>query len=269
MAVALSNIVRCPRCRAPLQGLDKRPLCTNPDCRYAALGFPMAGDQPVLIDFEHSIFDRPEGDAMPSVIPRDKGLRGRMWEILDGSNPTSFENSRTMLRAMKACTADPVLLIIGGGVIGAGVDVFLRDPSVQIIATDVYASPNTQLVTDAHHLPFDDAVFDGVWITAVLEHVLEPQTVVNEIWRVLKPSGQVYAETPFMQQVHERAYDFSRFTASGHRWLCRHFERSTPASIAASARGMRWRGHSAISCEASSATRSPPPSRFHSSRCAL
>jgi hypothetical protein len=34
----------------------------------------------------------------------------------------------------------------------------------------------------------------------------------------------VYAETPFMQQVHEGAYDFTRFTPSGHRWLFRHFE---------------------------------------------
>ena len=26
-----------------------------------------------------------------------------------------------------------------------------------------------------------------------------------------------------MQQVHERAYDFSRFTQSGHRWLFKRF----------------------------------------------
>ena len=27
----------------------------------------------------------------------------------------------------------------------------------------------------------DDNTFDGVWITAVLEHVIEPQVVVDEI----------------------------------------------------------------------------------------
>ena len=27
-----------------------------------------------------------------------------------------------------------------------------------------------------------------------------------------------------MQEVHEGAYDFTRFTLSGHRWLFRHFE---------------------------------------------
>jgi SAM-dependent methyltransferase len=78
-------------------------------------------------------------------------------------------------------------------------------------------------VADAHKLPFEDGVFDGVWVQAVLEHVLEPATVVAEIHRVLRRNGLVYAETPFMQQVHERAYDFSRFTQSGHRWLFRRF----------------------------------------------
>jgi SAM-dependent methyltransferase len=145
-------------------------------------------------------------------------------DIVQGGNPSSVENSRAMLRLMKTLSAEPTLLVIGGGAIGPGVDTFLQDDSLQVIATDVYASANTQLIADAHKLPFDDAVFDGVWIQAVLEHVLEPQLVVDEIWRVLKPTALVYAETPFMQQVHERAYDFTRFTASGHRWLFRRFE---------------------------------------------
>ena len=66
--------------------------------------------------------------------------------------------------------------------------------------------------------------FDGVWIQAVLEHVVEPQVVISEIYRVLNKNGLVYAETPFMQQVHEGAYDFSRYTVLGHRYLFRDFD---------------------------------------------
>jgi SAM-dependent methyltransferase len=164
---------------------------------------------------------------MLSVLRRDdmrRSLRSRVLDVFEGSNQTAVENSQAVLRALKSLSKTPTVLIIGGGALGAGVETFLQDASVQIVATDVYASANTHLVTDAHHLPFDDGVFDGVWITAVLEHVIEPQKVVDEIWRVLKPSGLVYAETPFMQQVHERAYDFTRFTANGHRWLFRRFE---------------------------------------------
>jgi SAM-dependent methyltransferase len=228
VVVALSDIIRCPRCRARLDALDNRLVCTDRACRYASDGFECAGDQPVLIDFEHSIFDRPRpGDPMLSVLRRDdmrRSLRNRVLDFFEGSNQIGVENSQAMLRSLKSLSKEPALLIIGGGALGAGVETFLQDTSVQVIATDVYASANTQLVTDAHHLPFDDGVFDGVWITAVLEHVIEPQKVVDEIWRVLKPAGMVYAETPFMQQVHERAYDFTRFTANGHRWLFRRFE---------------------------------------------
>ena len=56
------------------------------------------------------------------------------------------------------------------------------------------------------------------------EHVVEPDVVVAEIFRVLKEGGLVYAETPFMQQVHEGAYDFTRFTVLGHRYLFKAFE---------------------------------------------
>jgi SAM-dependent methyltransferase len=228
VVVALSNIIRCPRCRAHLSSQEGRTVCTNADCRYSTEGFESAGDQPVLIDFERSIFDRPKpGDPMLSVMRRDdmrRSLRSRVLDVFEGSNETAVENSQAVLRALKSLSAQPKLLIIGGGALGAGVATFLEDASVEVVGTDVYASGNTHLVTDAHHLPFEDGAFDGVWITAVLEHVIEPQVVVDEIWRVLKPRGLVYAETPFMQQVHERAYDFTRFTANGHRWLFRRFE---------------------------------------------
>ena len=48
--------------------------------------------------------------------------------------------------------------------------------------------------------------------------------MVAEIHRVMKASGYVYAETPFMQQVHEGAYDFTRFTVLGHRYLFKDFD---------------------------------------------
>ena len=225
MVAALSDMIRCPRCRARLEIAKDKIVCTEANCLYASAGFERAGDQPVLIDFERSIFDRPgPGDSMLAVVPSDDmrtSLRSRILDLFEGSNQTAVENSLAVLRALKSLSPEPKLLIIGGGALGAGVKTFLEDNSVQVVATDIYASVNTHLVSDAHHLPFGEDMFEGVWITAVLEHVLEPQLVVDEIWRVLKPAGLVYAETPFMAQVHMDAYDFTRFTASGHRWLFR------------------------------------------------
>ena len=104
----------------------------------------------------------------------------------------------------------------------------------------MFSSPHTRLVADAHKLPFVDQSFDGVWIQAVLEHVLEPIDVVSEIHRVLRDDGLVYAETPFMQQVHERAYDFTRFTQSGHRWLFRSFTEISAGPVTGGGVALLW-----------------------------
>ena len=111
---------------------------------------------------------------------------------------------------------------------------------VDLLETDVYIGPRTAIVCDGHALPFADASFDGVVIQAVLEHVLEPSTVVAEIHRVLKRTGVVYAETPFMQQVHEGPYDFTRWTEAGHRRLFRMFSTIESGIAAGPAAGLLW-----------------------------
>ena len=94
---------------------------------------------------------------------------------------------------------------------------------IEVHSIDIYASPTVDLICDAHYLPLEGEYYDAVWIQAVLEHVVQPELVVHEIHRVLKPDGIVYAETPFMQQVNEGAYDFTRYTVLGHRYLFKKF----------------------------------------------
>jgi ubiquinone/menaquinone biosynthesis C-methylase UbiE len=115
-----------------------------------------------------------------------------------------------------------MLLIIGGADAGVGTAILYDE--LNVIGLDIYETRLVQIVADAHQIPLSDGSVDAVWIQAVLEHVLEPWAVVREIHRVLKPDGIVYAETPFLQSVHEGAFDFTRFTMSGHRWLFRRFD---------------------------------------------
>jgi len=44
----------------------------------------------------------------------------------------------------------------------------------------------------ATNLPFDDHAFDCVWSNFVMEHVPQPERMLEEIWRVLKPGGYVF-----------------------------------------------------------------------------
>jgi SAM-dependent methyltransferase len=204
----------------------------------------MVGAQPVLIDFAASIFERRMYDAESgSVLQRDvsrRSIGSRLHRLTFGGNPVAVSNSAKFIDLLKRESRRPVVLVVGGGTIGSGADELYHDDAIELVGTDVYASPHTVLVADAHRLPFEDGVFDGVWVQAVLEHVLEPATVVAELHRVLRPEGLVYAETPFMQQVHERAYDFSRFTQSGHRWLFRRFSEISAGPVGGAGVALAW-----------------------------
>jgi SAM-dependent methyltransferase len=134
----------------------------------------------------------------------------------------------------------PLILVVGGGTVGDGLDDTYSDARIDVMAFDIYVSPFTQFVADAHAIPVTDGSVDGVIVQAVLEHVLEPQKVADEIERVLRPNGMVYADTPFMQQVHLNAYDFTRFTDSGHRYLFRAFERVDSGAVAGAGTALRW-----------------------------
>jgi SAM-dependent methyltransferase len=123
---------------------------------------------------------------------------------------------------------------------GAGMRQLYEAPDIGIVSFDIYLSDLTQIAADAHGIPLRDGAVDGVVVQAVLEHVLEPETVVQEIRRVLKPGGVVYAETPFMQQVHEGAHDFTRYSESGHRYLFRHFRELKSGSVSGPGSVLLW-----------------------------
>ena len=206
--------------------------CSVPGCA-GAQGFPVAAGQPVLIDFPNSIIDRTrfEEAAGKSPIRRTgRGLRYWVRRIAYGENPVARVYAERLLKLLGK-VRKPIVLVVGGGSRGVGSDRLYTAPGVRLIVFDIYASPETSFVSDSHGMPLKDASVDAVWIQAVLEHVLDPWKVADEIHRVLKPNGLVYAETPFMQHVHEGAYDFTRFTENGHRWLFRRFDRIASGAV--------------------------------------
>ncbi|MDQ6809083.1 MAG: methyltransferase domain-containing protein [Verrucomicrobiota bacterium] len=83
---------------------------------------------------------------------------------------------------------------------------------------------HTDLVGDAHHLPFRDAVFDRVFAFNVFEHLREPKLAAAEILRVLKPGGTVAIHTAFLQALHEPPHHFFNATEFGVREWFSGFE---------------------------------------------
>lgn len=226
-----ADLCRCPICHGALTfGVD-RALCRDPACASHPDGFPVIDGRPALIDFANSVIDRAPLVASAGVtavrrhrrLENDRRLHIRLYDAMFGTNESAHGAALEIQKRLHQLSHRPRVLVIGGGTIGGGVAPLYNDPAIDVIAFDVYSSPHVQFIADAHAIPFVSGVFDAVWIQAVLEHVLNPEQVVAEIHRVLCPDGLVYADTPFMQQVHEGPYDFFRFTMSGHRWLFRRF----------------------------------------------
>jgi SAM-dependent methyltransferase len=49
-------------------------------------------------------------------------------------------------------------------------------------------------------LPFEDSSFDGIILKDVLEHVSDPVALVQEVRRVVRPGGRVFASSPDAQR---------------------------------------------------------------------
>ena len=82
---------------------------------------------------------------------------------------------------------------------------------------------HTDVVGDAHHLPFRDGTFDRVFAFNVFEHLVDPKTAATEILRVLKPGGLVAIHTAFLQAVHEPPNHFYNATEFGVReWFAEY-----------------------------------------------
>jgi len=63
-------------------------------------------------------------------------------------------------------------------------------------------------ICDASAIPVADASFDVVLCTEVLEHVPEPEHVVREVARLLRPGGVVLLSAPLGSGLHQEPHHF-------------------------------------------------------------
>jgi len=90
------------------------------------------------------------------------------------------------------------------------------------------------ILADAHQLPFESNSIDAIICKAVLEHVQEPQKVVEEIFRVLRPGGKGFVYVPFLYCYHgsgKKYKDYYRFTKDGIEYLFRKFSKIEICSV--------------------------------------
>jgi SAM-dependent methyltransferase len=232
-------LLRCPETGEPLSRTQDGRYATDSGRSYAVLN-----GTPVLVRADNEFFAEQDDDSPHAPDAREwagwmRALRKRLpsASLAIGSAERYADLAELLIQDAEH---KPRVLVIGGGELGQGMEEFVANADLELVETDVYLGPRVAIVCDAHDLPFAEGVFDAVIVQAVLQHVISPTRVVEEIHRVLRPGGYVYAETPFMQQVHGGSFDFTRFTDLGHRRLFHGFDEVDRGVVCGPAMSLLW-----------------------------
>jgi ubiquinone/menaquinone biosynthesis C-methylase UbiE len=90
-----------------------------------------------------------------------------------------------------------------------------RPPMGQVASwkyVNIDASTSPDFCCSAENIPLADGSIDTVLLCEVLEHLEDPEKVLRECRRILKPEGNLVASMPFLFPVHADPYDFQRWT---------------------------------------------------------
>jgi uncharacterized protein YbaR (Trm112 family) len=182
-SIRLLDLLACPDCHGPLQ-FDGRQLA----CRAC-------GNHPLQ-------------DGVPRLLPRHE----RDLQIAHEAELTVRTEYPPGISAMIAALAsDQIVLDLGAG------ERQTDDP--RIVRADLRCSPRVDVVANALNLPLRDDSVDVVIAGSVFEHLQDPWLAVREIWRVLKPGGQVLVDCSFVFPFHGYPASYFHASAAGIREL--------------------------------------------------
>ncbi len=224
----------CPDCHSTVTILNGGSLV----CDLCGVSYPVVRDKPVLFKISNQLFKSSDYVNAPPKTYQRTSLSSYFPKI---TADLAVERTVARLAAQLDLCGPSKVVIVGGGcqrewltpIICANVDHV-------VIYTDVDTAADVDIFCDAQDLPFATGSIDAVITTAVLEHVMYPEKAAKEIFRVLKTDGLLYSEIPFMQQVHEGAYDFTRYTLSGHRRLFIGFREIDAGMTAGPGSALAW-----------------------------
>lgn len=236
--------LRCAACQGALSRQEHALICGA-----CGASFPVVRGVPIVIDEAKSLFRVAECAATAEAEAAGHGgvsWREKARAALErlgppvGINMAGAPMLKLLASKLREETPAPRVLVLGGGSLGVGMRALTDDPAFVLAESDIAFGPRTNVILDAHHLPFEDATFDAVVAQAVFEYIIDPFHVADEIHRVLRPRGWVYTESPFMQQVHGGPYDFFRFSHLGHRRLFRMFEEERSGIVCGPGMALSW-----------------------------
>jgi len=94
-------------------------------------------------------------------------------------------------------------------------DIFTRHKYESCDIPQGFYTQKHDFVCSLDDIPKSDNYYDAVLLTQVLEHVPDPERVLKEIHRILKPNGKLLLSVPLNGPLHGEPWHFFQFTHYG------------------------------------------------------
>lgn len=229
----LLDILACPRCRESLT-----TTCGQFRCMTCGATFEQENGIPVLLDDEsrHEIArfyqGKYEGGREAKAPPQS--LLGRLaaWYPQPPERKIGDVTIRNLQRfwaLLRESCDEPNVLMLGKRQSRINGEPTHRYAEIRALEAasfrlDIQARSGVDVVGDGHKMPFVDNAFHGAFALTTLKHLRNPFRFVEELHRVVRPGGLVYAQCVSLAPYHRWPGDHAHFTTSGLAQLFAQFE---------------------------------------------
>ncbi len=137
-----------------------------------------------------------DGVMTYSMWQYNKGIETIKFYLKHTDTDEMFKNKDVLDIGCGAAGKSLYYLSIGAKSV-TGIDVVAKyEEEAYSLQKELGLTGFTFKLEDASKMSFDDCSFDTVIMNDAMEHVAEPEKVLNEVYRVLKPGGKLYVNFP-------------------------------------------------------------------------
>ena len=204
------SLLCCPSCHRKMSP-DGAVLLRCSNCGVSAR---MSSCINFLSDFSPRMQQEPEQDLLYRAKKSVIGRSPQLYASLVRTIAPVYGRINALSELGSPNPARSIIVELGSGSLRTHPD---------IINIDLFPYDEVDIRCSIESLPLPSDSVDGVICIAVLEHVIDPARVVQEIFRMLKPGGRLVCFIPFMQGIHAAPDDYQRYAPSGLQHLFRAF----------------------------------------------
>jgi predicted SAM-dependent methyltransferase len=201
-----SRVVCCPDCKGEISTDEHRLFCGK--CNN---GFQSKDG---VVFFEGEYQDHTSDSAFQVDQMSNNTLLAKAYNLGSSIISSDYEPAAALEGFMSAVPDDAIVVELGSG---------SRRLSPNIINVDLFPFDEVDFVADIMKSPFKDDSVDYIVLDTVLEHVPEPQQVVDEMFRILAPGGKVFCVAPLIAPYHGYPKHYFNYTKDGLEYLFRKF----------------------------------------------